>query len=429
MTPSATRTPRLLRRFVILGVATLVWVLLAEGGYRVYRALAGRPYTSAGAEARLEELIRNLRGAEFLPKDAEADPAKSGMAIHPYQGYQIGWYTRSAEDASRYFASAEAERNFDLVLIGGSVAAEFGNWAPTHLIPTLQKDPRLAGREIRLHNVACPGHKQPQHALTLEWLLVQGWKPDGVLLLDGFNELAVAAENGKAGVNPLFPYWIEMQMRLGPTATDPEDLALVGSAVLARDEAEDLRKRFARWPMTWSALAGSWEVHALEGAVRRAQARILTVQRHEAAKVGRARSLTIGGPGFDPDPAAVRELSLAAWREGSRDMNAICKAHGIPFLHVLQPAATDAGSKPLTPEEAQDAAKPELWAKAVTDGYPRLRELGAELAKEGVHFFDASHVFAGHPERIYRDNCHFADEGCAILGPVVAEAFLKIWKP
>jgi hypothetical protein len=417
------------RKLLTLVLATVVWTLAAEVAYRVYRACVGRPYGAEAAEVRLDELIVTLHGMQFMPQAAKADRALAGIMIHPYQGYNLADYTLSGQSHRSYFATPEADSCFDLVLIGGSVAAEFGNYSSKFLVPVLQSDPRLAGRKVRLHNVACQGHKQPQHTLTLHWLLSQGWKPDGVLLLDGFNELAVAAENASAGISPLFPYWIEMQLRLGSAATDPEDLVLLGRAVLARDEAEVLRARFARWPMTSSALAGSWEIHALEGAVRRAQGRIREIMDHDAAKHGGARSLTISGPPFDHAEAAVREQSIEAWREGSRSMQALCRARGIPFLHVLQPTAGDSGSKPLTSEEAQAAAKPKHWADAIARGYPRLRQVGAELAAEGVQFLDATGVFAGHGERIYRDNCHFGDAGCAILGPLVAEAFLRAWKP
>jgi hypothetical protein len=428
MLPPALRRRAHLCKLLLSAFATLVGLILAEGGTRIYRALRGEAYHAAAAEARLDALIDELHGAQFLPEAAKTDLAKSGMAIHPYQGYQIAWYTRSGQDTVRYFASPEAEANFDIVLIGGSVAAEFGNWSGQYLIPALAQDPRLAGRQIRLHNVACPGHKQPQHAMTLQWLLSLGWKPDAVLLLDGFNELAVSAENVKTGVNPLFPYWIEMQMRLGTAISDPEDMELVGRAIAAREEAEGLRARLQRLPLTASAIAGSWALRTLEGSVNRARGRMLAVQEHEAAKKGEVHSLTIAGPGFDSDPAAVLAQCVEAWREGSRSMQAICRARAIPFLHVLQPAACDPGSKALTAEEAAAAQNPPLWAEAIARGYPRLREVGAELSREGINFLDATRVFAGHAEPIYRDGCHFGDKGCAILGPVVAEAFLRAWK-
>lgn len=429
MAPSDTRRRPLAHKLLVLALASLFWLLVAEFGYRAFRALRGETYRSADTERRLDALLDDLRGAAYVPDAAKSDLGKAGMAIHPYLGYQIAWNIRTGQDTVRYFASPAAEANYDIVLLGGSVAAEFGNWAQQYLIPTLAADPHLAGRTIRLHNAACPGHKQPQHALTLEWLLGLGWKPDAVILLDGYNELAVSAENAKAGVHPLFPYWIEMQMRLGSAGGDPGELELIGSAVAARQAAEACRERLRRWPITASAFGGTWALRQLEDAVGEARERIRAVQAHEAAKSKQAHPFSITGPGFDPAPAAVLASSVEAWREGSRSIHAVCRLRGIRFLHVLQPAASDPGSKPLTPEEATAAAQPPLWAAAIAGGYPRLREVGAELAKSGVPFLDATQVFAGHAEPLYRDGCHFEGPGCAILGPFIARAFLERWKP
>lgn len=429
MAPADTRRRPLARKLLVLAVASCSWILLAEVSYRLWRALAGETYCSSSTESRLDALLDDLRGVSYLPKAAQTDLDKAGFSIHPYQGFESAWYTVTGPDSVRYFASPEAAANYDIVVLGGSVASEFTNWTTQYLIPTLAADPHLAGRQIRVHNAACPGHKQPQHALTLEWLLSQGWKPDAVLLLDGYNELAVAAENAQAGVHPLFPYWIEMQMGLGNALGDPEELELIGRAVAARQEAEACRERLRRWPVCTSAIGGTWALHTLERSVGEARVRLRAVQEHEAAKSKQLHSSTIAGPGFDPDPAAVLATSVEAWREGSRSIHALCRLRGIRFLHVLQPSASDQGSKPLTAEEATAAAQPPLWAAAIATGYPRVREVGAELARSGVPFLDATQVFAGHSERLYRDGCHFEGPGCAILGPFIAKAFLERWKP
>jgi hypothetical protein len=416
------------RKLLILVLAALGWLLLAEAGYRVYRMAKGRTYSRAWAEARIDELVADLHGQQFEPAEQKSDLAKDGMAVHPYQGYQVGLYTRTSDELAHYFATPEAKANFDVLLLGGSVAAEFSNWAPVDFLPELERDPRLAGREVRLHTAACPGHKQPQHALTLQWLLSQGWKPDAVLLLDGYNELAVSAENAGAGVNPLFPYWIEMQIRLGSAPQDSEDLHLLGRAVAAREEADELGQVYRGSARNLSAILGLWQIHRLENAVRRARQRQQDIQEHERVKLKAGRSLTVRGGSFDADPLAVQEQAIEAWREGSLSMQAMCRVRGITFLHVLQPSPCDAGSKPLTPEEAEDAKNPPVWAAAVARGYPRLREVGAELAREGVSFFDASRVFADHAERIYRDGCHFGSPGFAVLGPLMAQGLLRAWK-
>jgi hypothetical protein len=108
-------------------------------------------------------------------------------------------------------------------------------------------------------------------------------------------------------------------------------------------------------------------------------------------------------------------------------MQAICRARGIQFLHVLQPAASDVGSKPLTAEESRDAGHSTPWGLAITAGYPRLREAGRELERDGINYLDASFAFVDHRERIYSDGCHFGGEGSAILSTLIAEAFLRSW--
>lgn len=426
---SLSRRP-LLRRLQVLLLAGLAWLLLAELAYRGWRAIRGRPYSAAWAEGQFDDQLGQLRGSNFVPHSAKSAPVETGMTLHPYLGFQGVDFTRAGAELVRYFASPEAKSSFDIVLTGGSVACVFGNWSAKHLLPAIQADPRLAGRRVRLHNLACPGHKQPQHVITLEWLLAQGCMPDAVILLDGFNEIAVAADNARVGVHPLFPYWTETQVRMADAFDDSEDLRLLGRAVGARDQAEELAARLRGLGLRWSALAGTWQVHQLEGAVHRARGQMLALQEHQAPHTSdRVRSLTVVGPEFDKDPQAVRQQSAEAWRQGSLSMAAICKEQGIFFLHVLQPSPCLRDSKPLTPDEQRGLSMAPQWDDAIAKGYPLLRQVGAELLRRGVNFLDATQVFAGHGENIYIDCCHFEEAGCAILGPRVAEAFLEDWKP
>ncbi|MBK7642222.1 MAG: hypothetical protein IPJ19_04110 [Planctomycetes bacterium] len=425
---SLSRRPGL-RKLQILLLASIAWVLFAEGGYRAYLAFAGRPYSAVSAQAQLDELLGKLRGTQFMPKSDSAELDKGGLAIHPYSGYHIWRFTRGAQELANYFSSREAEQNYDILLLGGSVACVFGNYSGSSLVPALSADPRLAGRKIRVHVLACPGHKQPQHVNTLEWALAQGYHPDAVILLDGFNEIAVAAENAKAGVNPLFPYWIEMQMRLGNAMTDAAALELLGRAVGARDEAEASLCKPPVMPRSLSAILGTWQVKSLERAVNKARLTMVKVQQQQQQdKSAGTKSITVGGPPFDPDPARVRQVSIQAWREGSLAIQAICNIHGIPFLHVLQPSPCDTGSKPLTDQEKFAVEKSQLWSESIAAAYPLMRKVGRNLASHGVNFLDATQIYADHPGKIYIDTCHFEAEGAGLLGKLVAETFLKTVK-
>src|SRR6202008_1337791 len=139
---------------------------------------------------------------------------RRNFSLHPYLGYQIQGLWKQRDDARAYWKGAEAAANFDVLLFGGSVANGFASTCDAQFFPLLEKSPLLAGRKLVLHWRSCPGHKQPQHALNLQWALSLGDEPDLVLLLDGFNELAVAAQNAEYGVHPLFPMWTDMEAAL-----------------------------------------------------------------------------------------------------------------------------------------------------------------------------------------------------------------------
>ena len=65
----------LAKRLLVLALASVFWLLVAEVAYRAFQALRGRPYSAEAAEARLDELIVNLRGltgATVIAIDREA---------------------------------------------------------------------------------------------------------------------------------------------------------------------------------------------------------------------------------------------------------------------------------------------------------------------------------------------------------------------
>src|SRR5690606_30828242 len=94
---------------------------------------------------------------------------------------------------------------------------------------------------------------------------------------------------------------------------------------------------------------------------------------------------------------------------------AICADRDIPYIHVLQPTLHDAGSKPLTAGEVATGAAVRHWREGTRAGYPLLRAAGEELAARGVHFYDASRIFADVEETLYYDACHFNERGSSLL--------------
>ncbi len=418
--------PRGLRRVTALAVGTLISIVVVEGGFRAVMAIRGTAYDGEMSTQRVSDFVARLEGLDFVPQDSAQEPSDSSILLHPYEGFQTPRMWKRLDSSEAYFNSPAGRKNFDIFLIGGSVAAGFGNWTAKTLAPLLETDPRLAGRTVIVHNRACPGHKQPQLATNLEWAFSLGLEPDAVLLIDGFNELAVAANNAEYGVHPLFPAWLQMQTALTSPLNDPAQLEVVADIFALRRSAERLAELAKRWNLTHSAVLGSLVEREFESMSARSST-LLEQFEKLAAEHAAERPLFIRGPLFDKDPANVVRLSLRAWMEGSRSMQASCRARKIQFIHVLQPAARDTGSKPLTESEERLSLEPALWKTVIENGYPLLREAGAKLALEGINFHDASRVFADHPEEIYLDTCHFEGVGSTILAAFVARAMLESW--
>ena len=62
--------PKRLRKFGIAVLAGVVTLLAIEIGFRIYCRLTSEPYSSARADARLDELMEESRGLQFVPDAA-----------------------------------------------------------------------------------------------------------------------------------------------------------------------------------------------------------------------------------------------------------------------------------------------------------------------------------------------------------------------
>jgi len=408
---------RSLRRRILLQLALLPLELLAvELGFRGWLRLQGEPY----AVWRAEEEIR-LALSRATERAPGADLPRTPEVLHPYYGFEVGSLLDEPAERAEYYRSPEARRAYDVMILGGSVAATFAALGAADLAHRLEADPRLAGRPVRIHANGRGSFKQPQQATVLAFHLASGSEPDAVIDLDGFNELAVASENALYRAHPLFPslpQWGSLASGLRDT---PERLELVARSRRNRESAASLASTVLRWRLHASAVIGTL-------AISRLQERL--VETHAAAQEYLLSIAAAGpdavarGPSFDPADDAVLDVAVRAWSEGSRSIHGMCAVRGIFHLHVLQPALDDAGSKPLTAQEIERGAAPPVWTSAVRRGYPLLREAGRRLAASGIPFFDASRVFSACADDLYLDSCHFNERGNRILAAAIADAFL-----
>ncbi len=420
---------KLFRRWLLAFAVALAAALLAEAVHRVWLGARDRAYDTGACRAELERL-RSLAvdltprvGAGDLP-DNPPGTEQQARFLHPF----LGWEQRSSfeqwEDEARRQADPPNERDVEIAIVGGSVAEIFAGEGSGALLKTLLADARFAGRNVRIRGWARGGYKAPQPAFMVEWLLLRGVRPDAVVLIDGFNELVLSADNASLGIQPGFPsamHWAALAAAGGLDATAVD---LLARSRAAQRSAGAWTERALGWGLWRSSLLGTFARGRAAAAVGRAREALEEFGRHITA---RGREDVLRGPDFDAGLDAVLADSVRMWARSARLLDAVCKQEGIAFLHVLQPTLHDSGAKPATPEELAKGAASELWMRAIARGYPLLRAAGAELAADGVPFADASRVFADQTAPLYYDACHFTVEGNRILGRWIGARMLERW--
>lgn len=414
----------------LLALQLVIWplaLILGELGLRGFRAAFGEGYSAERVRGQLQQLER--RNREFVPRpndDLPWTPVESERAervLQPYVGYDIVGGLDLLEDQLADAKATPQIPTFRIAVFGGSVAQIFAQEAEQHLRRALGATPRLQGVDVRILSFARGGFRQPQLQAFLAYLLGLGIRPDAVLCLDGFNEVAIGRQNAGLGTHVSYPsvaHWAQL------VARGSDDEAAIAIAARVRDAQTELA-RFTSWALEHdlarSAILG-------ELALRRAQSLRRRSLRGFAEYTDRLRASqsrrAIAGPALPDDRADPVPAAVALWREASFNMRALCEARGIPYLHVLQPTLHDSGAKPIHPDEARDGAIDAEWLEGVQVGYPLLRAAGAELAERGEHFFDASRIFASVEEPLYFDNCHLNARGNELLAKAIGKRLREV---
>lgn len=422
-----------LRKLLVAAGATALAWLAMEGVLRLVWP-AGSSQGSAGLEelvGKLQDFATDYGAGRPVPDDSAHDPgavpsgaSDAGSVLHPYTAYSAKWEN---EWISR---SQEQPRGpVQVLVLGGSVAAGFSGVGTSVLGSLIGKDPRFRGRRIVFLPFGQPGFKQPQQLFRLTHLLTQGITPDLVFDLSGFNEIAAGQANYNLGSHPAYPRhnkWLalaappegEWQLRVERWTAWRDDLAgradSLGDHWLARSEVWcEVRRRNLQGEV--SALFAASENLAVEAAQSGAPEHLL-------------------GPKFDGGEEAVPQLVVEHWLESAISAHAICKARGIVYFPVLQPAAIDPGSQPLLPEEfRRSSGVSQHWVKGADEGYPLLRSAVLRLRERGIPGIDLSRIFVEEERPVFKDAVHLTYRGNEMLATQLAEDMLaglpSGWKP
>lgn len=427
-----------LRRAVFVAVLSLAVLVIAElTGAVLWRVTEGSwPGRVAWDAAR----DRVLRGDNALLEgrrgpDASVDITAEREVLHPYLGYvfnpelneresraetgdlligDLGFFRGRDETARGEAPPAKLE----IGVFGGSVALLFADHdvSRQRLRNAAARATGVEREEIVVRSWALGGYKQPQPLMTLTWLLALGRAPDVVILLDGFNEIALPqSDNLPAGVAPEYPRAWHQRVAGLP---DGEELRLLGRLATAVEGRRAAARGAGELPWRRSALA-SWVWARLD---RGRAARISTLRARLTDRQREGLGYRERGAGWTrPSEEIVGEL-VRLWAESSRQMARLAQANGLVYVHALQPNQYVAGSKPLSAEERElhwTADHP--YRPFVERGYPELRRAGEELRSEGIRFVDLVDVFADEERTVYIDDCcHVSQLGSDLLSRPIA---------
>ena len=309
-----------------------------------------------------------------------------------------------------------------LGIFGGSVAFWFSAQGIDSLINELKKSPIFSNKEFIVVRVAIGGYKQPQQLIALSYLLSLGAQFDIIINIDGFNEVALpSTENIPKGVFPFFPRSWFMRVQDLP---DPVIRSTVGEIFYLRSKRSKWARVFSKTPFRYSVTLNLiWKYYDRNLAMAISKDELI-LQGYNP-KVG---SYVATGPSYhyESEPEMFKDLA-SVWKRSSIQMNRLCEANGIRYLHFLQPNQYVAGSKIMGEEEKKQAfVKIGPYKKGAEGGYPYLIKAGKELVNEGVNFHDLTMIFADKVEPIYTDNCcHYNQKGHEIIGTVIGQAIIQ----
>ncbi len=415
------RRPRLVTRLALVLVALVAAPLAGEALYRVWCRVQGAPYRKESAADEILGVVHSMNQPVPLALDEEPGADLLGVTIahepHPFYGYEVPAQQDVIATQIARLARADADERYWVLVVGGSVAAMLGELGGERVAELLGAAAPVAGRDVEVLNHGRGGFKQPQQLMLVAHLFSLGLVPDAVINVDGFNEVALGNHNATLGVHPSYPHWPRWGNLSGAHASDPRALDLFAAIWTTQREVRELAERVLNSGWHASALVGrwtAWRARVLRARWGELQARYLEALGSDASRGGR-------GPAFDASPDAALRTIVDGWEDASRSLRGLCAAHGVAYLHVLQPTLHDAGSKSLTAEELAVSVTDPAWKDGVVRGYPLLEERARALAAEGFPIADLTGVFTGVSETLYFDVCHFGAEGNRLFAEAIAQ--------
>jgi hypothetical protein len=257
--------------------------------------------------------------------------------------------------------------------------------------------------------------------MTLNYVLVLGGQLDGLVNIDGFNEVALPTCENQDDIFGAYPrLWNTLTINLVDPRHSAEAYRLLELRALRQEAARAMLDSPLRWSPTRNLL---WKIR--DSYLAKKLLVLANVVFTKEREQGRAFA-TAGPPQLYHSEKERYPQLAELWANGSRQLNYLCRANRIAYVHVLQPNQYVPNSKSIGPLEMSVAYRDDnCYASGVKDGYPELLRAGDKLRSDGVDFHDLTRLFAAFADPIYVDTCcHYNQKGNDLLAEAVAEALL-----
>jgi hypothetical protein len=376
-------------------------------------------------------------------RDEQEQLAQSAIAfdgraevVHPYIGWVLNPQTNAKvkvgdqvepvnEMGFTDFGPTLRKRapgHFLLGITGGSVAQQFSFRGAEALRHRLGQSARFQGVTVDIVRLSFAGFKEPQQLMTLNYILSLGGQLDALVNIDGFNEVALPMCENQQDIFAAYPrLWNTLTINLVDPRRSAEAYRLLELRALRQEAARAMLNSPLRLSPTRNLL---WKIR--DSYLAHKLLPLVKVVFEKEREQGRSFA-TAGPPQLYHGDKAMFKYLAELWGNCSRQLNFLCRANRIAYVHVLQPNQYVPDSKPLGPQERSDAYREEeCYALGAKRGYPELLREGATLRAEGVDFHDLTRLFAAFADPIYIDSCcHYNQKGNDLLAEAVAEALLS----
>jgi hypothetical protein len=319
--------------------------------------------------------------------------------VHPFFGkMEFGNKTYNSELSSEpLFAridQSKAQKDVKVLILGGSVAM---NTSSYHNEGAFAKklNEYFHTDAFSVYNAAFGGGKQPSQYFKLMYLDLLGFKPDIVINIDGFNEIALPlSENYLLGNPPIFPRSYSAHI--------------------------DSTSNYARSCVkTRARLVGSGSLFPLialgiEFYAKRCKSNL------EKIEMPWWRPLLTPG-----DLETYVKQSRLIWQESSNKIEEFTTSREIDYIHVLQPNQYYPNSKIFSDYEKQNVLNFPLYGDPIRNYYHLLTAEGLRAK----NFYDQRMALQNIDKTMYEDFCcHFNHDGNAYIVEDIVKKFSPIFE-